>query len=282
MGNRGAGELGFSPRDLRSVAMWNPAAANATPAAASLRRQQGMTLLEILLVVGLMVTIMAVGIGVFTNTGKSALADDARLIRQMAKQAQLLAAQTGKVHRLRFSFEQGAFQIEVCETGVPDLAEGDEQSAALLQEAMQKLGKLPPEWEQPTQPYAAAARAAALAGLSFDALTCRPADGEGLVKSSNAQGMRGRLSADSGVKLVSLSLSSAREPIKEGAAGIRFFPIGGTDRAIVELGLKEEADAVFSLVFRGFNGDVEVLDHVVERRDEFLFQDAEGKTVTPP
>ena len=247
----------------------------------SYRRQRGMTLLEILLVVGLMVLIMGVGIGVFYDTGKSALADDARLIRQLAKQAQLMASQSGQVHRLQFSFEQNAYQIEVCQTGAPEMSEGDEQSAALLREAMQKLGSLPPEWQQPTDAYAAAARAAALAGLSTDALNCRPADGQGLSTSSNVEGLRARLSADRGVKLAAIHLGSRRDAFTEGVAGIRFYPIGGADKAIIELSLREDAKQVFSLVVNGFTGQVDILDEAIARPDDILFRDAEGKTVEP-
>jgi type II secretory pathway pseudopilin PulG len=102
--------------------------------------EAGMTLLEVMLVLGLMGLLLVLGAYTLRAVTKSALRADTTEVAAALKAARNLAAESGTHHRVVFDLDQHTYQIEACPDPV-QLEHGEDQEALPDQEALTRLAQ---------------------------------------------------------------------------------------------------------------------------------------------
>ena len=103
--------------------------------------EHGITLLELLVVLGVIGMAMFLGFYVVSAVTKSALRDDTVEVAAALKGAHNLAAQSGMHHRVVFDLDKQTYRVEVCPDPI-QLKRGDEEEV-VDREAIQKLSEQP-------------------------------------------------------------------------------------------------------------------------------------------
>lgn len=258
--------------------------------------QRGMTLLEVLVVLGVLGLLLgALSVGI-SRVRRSDLRRDAVRVVAALKSAFDRAAASGAHHRVVLDLDEETFRVERCE-GKMRLArsidEGKErreeeilaqqeeirrQLEAAAQAAMAAgatAGATPPApgASSPTGIGASAAPSVAVEGAvpTVGTTACAPVKGElGVVQP---------LRKSRGVGLRRVWVAHREGPIEGGIAEIHFFSLGFAERAVVEIA--DDADGVFTILVHPVSGRVELLDGEFRKPDDFVGRDAEGKELAP-
>jgi general secretion pathway protein H len=241
------------------------------------KRQAGLTLIEILVVLavlGLIAAILVLGLG---RAGKLTLRTDAGRLAAALRSSFDRAAATGAHHRVILDLEAETFQVERCEGRIrlrrsDDEAKAQDQADVAAQVAQLKaqanaaaeanaLG-LPPGAAPTTgAPAAEAAPAAALGDAG-----CGPVPG--------TLGKLQTLRKDKKVDIRRVFVSHLEKAAEEGKVTLNFFPLGRAEKAVVEVG---QGDELFSLVVHPLTGRVEIQVGEYKHPEEFVVEDAEGE-----
>jgi hypothetical protein len=221
-----------------------------------------MTLLEVLVVLGIMGLILAGGIAGVSRLRKSDLRAGAARVGAALRSAYDRAAASGAHHRVLLDLDEETFQLERCEGKVRlrrslKEAKEEEQESLFAQAAL-----VPGSAEEAAQRVAEA---------SVGQARCTPVKGE--------LGKPQALPKPRGIGLAKIYVGHLEDPALEGKVPIHFFPQGYAERAVVEVAAAD--GDTYSLVVHPLTGRVEITEGVYRRPDEFVREDAEGKTVTP-
>jgi hypothetical protein len=257
-----------------------------------------MTMLEILLVLGAMGLLMFLGTFTINAVSKSALRAATVEVASALKAARNLAAQSGMHHRVLFNLEQQSFQIEVCPDPI-QLHRGAEEEEKPDHEALQRLAEQPnpmagkPELQaglgaalgevsSAESPEQALKAAAALAGLRVGTARCgvAPASGGdvGNYKDPQAPNMH-QISTGDGIAIRRVHVQHLQDPVDKGEVSIHFFPLGQTEKAMIEL--VDRDGEQFTVLLHGLTGRVEVRDGEIDP-DRHMRRDAAGDEVDEP
>jgi general secretion pathway protein H len=233
----------------------------------------GFTLLEMMLVLGLIALLSTAVVGGFRSFSKAELRGTTAKLASMIRYLFDRASTTGKIHRLVFDFDNGKYWAEVSddrffmpreretdesrfkETETIAQEKKDEELAAKAREQNPGDEALAdPSRYQPTEWKPKRAR--------FEALK------EQLVKPVQLKKM----------KLASLFTPRYAKPVTTGLGYLYFFPLGQTEPSIVHIS-DEEGKSYFSLLVAPLSGKVKVVGGYVEPRVDEQFDD-EGNAVT--
>src|SRR5688500_3829699 len=77
--------------------------------------ERGMTVLEIMVVVAIIVMLLYLGISGLRRVTKADLTDDTLDFASALRRTNLAAMETGKLHRVVIDFEHGTYAIEICD-----------------------------------------------------------------------------------------------------------------------------------------------------------------------
>jgi general secretion pathway protein H len=236
----------------------------------------GFTLLEMMLVLGLVALLSASVVGGYRSLTKAELRNSASRLAGAIRYLFDRASTTGKVHRLVFDFDNGKYWAEVSDDRffmpreretdesrikeVEDI-ENEKREEAEAKERDESFGSsdenayIDPSRYQPTEWKAKRAR--------FEPVN------EKVVKPVELKK----------VKLASLFTPRYAQPVSTGQGYLYFFPLGQTEPAIVHVA-DEDKQSFFSLLVHPLNGKVKIHGGYVEPRVEEQFDD-EGNRVTP-
>jgi len=265
--------------------------------------EQGITLLEMLIVLGIIGAVMALGFFAIRSFTKTALRSDAAAIASALESAQNMAAQSGMHHRVVFDLDQQTYRIEVCPDPIQlrrggeeeDKVDEDElakvtdqqQKLALARKATQQISALVSGsvggMAEAESPDAALKEAAALAGVRVGTSRCGIAPGTGGDSSNYAEPTAPNVYAlegtGQGIKLRRVHVQHLRDPASEGEVSINFLPFGTAEKAVLEVA--DEEGSQFTILVHGLTGRVEIRDGAVDP-DEHMRRDGAGDRVEEP
>jgi prepilin-type N-terminal cleavage/methylation domain-containing protein len=259
--------------------------------------EQGMTLLEMLIVLGVVGAVMALGFFAMRSFTKSDLRADSVVVASALTSANNMAAQSGMHHRVVFDLDQQTFRIEVCPDPIR-LLRGDKEevvdadalrllaeqpnplaAAAALGPGAAGLGAVLGEVSGAESPEAALEAAAALSGVRVGTARCGIAPGTGGDSANHADPMMPNvyaLGADKGIKLRRVYVQHLRDDATSGEVSVNFFPLGHAEKALLELA--DEGGSTFTVLVHGLTGRIEVRDGAVDA-DKHMRRDGAGKRV---
>ncbi len=229
-----------------------------------------MTLLEILVslaIVGLLAFGLSAGI---RRVRKTDLWSDASKLAAALRSAFDHASVSGAHHRVTIDFDKQTFRVERCEGQVriqrttdklleEQRAEVTSQLAALREQAAHGLTM------QPTDPNAAPVE------TKKKAAACTPISG-------NA-GKPQAFEKKHGITVRSVTVAHLQHSAFEGQVSIHFFPLGFSERAVIEL--SDDGDDKVSLLVHPASGRVQLVPGEYRQSGDFVTEDAEGNKVAP-
>jgi prepilin-type N-terminal cleavage/methylation domain-containing protein len=235
--------------------------------------EQGLTLLEIMVALAIIVMLLNLSVGAIRRARKSDLVDRTLAIAALMRRTNLAAMDTGQLHRIVFDLEKKQYVAEVCE-GAKTIARNKKEEHEIdgekvqgqLERARQRL-KTPggQATVEPTNPEDAARVAAAIAGHHVLDRVCAPA----------------RLSPSPDAKkeiilpapeIDKVYVQHLDDVVDAGTAMVYFFPTGAAEKAVVEL---KDGDTL-SIVVHGLNARIEVIDGALEHPEDHLMRDFKG------
>jgi len=263
-----------------------------------------MTMLELLVVLGVVGMAMFLGYYVVASVSKSALRSDTVEVAAALKSAHNLAAQSGMHHRVVFDLDKQTYRVEVCPDPI-QLKRGDEEEKVDA-EALEKLKEEPNPLQaannlgigpgmgglgsategvsEAESPEAALKAAAALKGMRVGASRCgiAPASGGDAnnYKDPQQPNIHQLDGSGKGVRLRRVFVQHLREDVSSGEVSINFFPLGHAEKALLELG-DEKGSNQFTVLVHGLTGRIEVRDGPVDP-DKHMRRNAAGDEVDEP
>ena len=249
------------------------------------RRQDGLTVLELLIVLALMGMFSYVAYSGFRSLTSAALVEDTNDLVAVMRRTQVLAVESGVPVRIVFDFDKQAYWVEACE-GDATLRRTKEETKVdpreaekALEDARRKIALLPAGQLKAGSAEEEARMALALAGDKNAGRTCVPvamAQGFKELMSGDAmgRGLARKLQTDRDVKLREIWVQHLDDSVTEGQVSVNFFPLGWAEKAIIELG---DGKSVHSLLLHGATGRVEVIDGELREPDDHMLQRADGE-----
>lgn len=247
-----------------------------------LRAHNGMTVLELMIVLAIIggaAFLMRTGFRAFT---KADLVEDSTELASVLRRANQLAIEHGQLHRVLLDLDKGGYAVEVCEGQTTiqrnELVRPDEEvKKRALAKGQEKLSEGNTSGPQATMlaggdAETAAKRAIAIAGHHIADKMCSPvpdpstgdATGKGWVRS---------LKTGRGIKFKEVWVQHRDESVTKSQVAIYFFPLGSSEKAIVEV---TDGDEVFSILVYGLTGRVELRDGVLRDPNDHMMRNAMG------
>ena len=250
---------------------------------ASRRRQRGITLLEIMIVLAIVgASLMLVRSG-FRMVTKADLAENSVEMVALMRRANQMAIETGSMHRILIDLDKHEYVIEVCEGAVAIArneavrVEADAKERAILRMEGRLQGSpqtLATDAEDATK------KALALAGHHIADRTCEPAQsGVELMnnksKEEREEGSKWKrkLRSSKGIKFREVWVQHQEKSSSDGQVAIYFFPIGSAEKAVIEL---TDGSDVFSILLYGLTALVELRDGALQDVEDHMLRDIKG------
>jgi general secretion pathway protein H len=218
--------------------------------AGSARRQAGFSLIELLVVLGIIALVSSGAVFGFRTLIKSELRGTATKLAGAIRYSYDRAISTGAYYRLHFDLDKQTYRLERSEARAflqprggdkDDASRGgrgkdqdaeDKKAQEEEERGQGSIGGLPPELLPPPSPRRP--KFAEYKDSTLPAVTLKR------------------------VKVLDMQTPRQRDPFKAGHAYLHFFPDGHTERAVIHLGTEPEDDDQYTLVVHGLTGRVEV------------------------
>ena len=234
--------------------------------------ESGLTLLEILVVLaifGLLVGALTVG---YSRLPGTALKREAVKVAAVMRTAYDRATASGAHHRIVLDVKEGTFRVERCEGKVTlrkvrDLKEEVERQRLEAEKQARIAGSQSQAEVLGSMVSDTTARLGGSGGGS--GATCAPITGE--------FGRKQTLGGTPKVSFRRVFVAHLQEPAIDGEVTLNFFPMGTAERAVVELGVGETDDEMFSIAMRPLSGRIDMQAGEWRDVDEAVREDAEGK-----
>jgi len=246
-----------------------------------------MTVLEIMIVLAIIGLMSWLGYSAVRLMTGAALDEDTNDLGAVLRRAQLLSLETGVPTRVVIDFEHNAYWVEAC-TGDPALTRVKEEAKVdvdaaneALADARQRLATLPGGQIQAATPEDEAKMAAALAGKKVGGRVCGPlgsgpaAEAIGPIIGGDAMGreLKRALKVERNVKFREVWVQHLEQSVSSGQVSISFFPLGWSEKAIIELGSDDDVNTV---LVHGLTGRVEVQGGALRDPDDHMLRNAKG------
>jgi prepilin-type N-terminal cleavage/methylation domain-containing protein len=227
--------------------------------------QGGVTLLEMMVVMA----ILALAAGALTigyaRLPQTALKREAVRVASVLRSAYDRATASGAHHRVLLDLVEGSYMIERCEGRVQvrksrDLAEEAERLRTDAEKAAQLA-----ETQSPDQLLQA--MVADVGKKVGTTASCEPVSGP--------LGKKQTLGGTPKVTFSKVHVAHLEQPARAGRVTLNFFPLGTAERAVIVLGVGEEAH--FSLAVHPLSGRIEMSQGEWRDVEELLREDAEGR-----
>jgi prepilin-type N-terminal cleavage/methylation domain-containing protein len=242
------------------------------------RAHSGMTVMELMIVLAIIggaAFLMRTG---FRTLTKADLVENSTDLEAVMKRADQLAIEHAQLHRVVIDLDKNIYSVEVCEGQIGiqrnELVRPDEDAKKrALEKGKDKLqGNTDQGALMGGDPETAAKRAMAVAGQHIADKTCIPvpdptsgdAEGKGFIR---------QLRVNKGIKFKEVWVQHRDESVTKGQVAIYFFPLGSSEKAVIEL---TDGDEVFSVLVYGLTGRVELKDGVLRDVNDHMMKNIMG------
>ncbi len=224
------------------------------------RRNKGMTMLEVIVVIAVLGLVMGFGFSSFTRSAEDVLYRQTVEAARLLHTAQSMAMESGSLHRVSFDLDKGTAMVEMCEgtvklepTSVRERREEKDKLEKIdnLEQFAQSNG-VPKGFLQDVAPEKAVVLAAAIANKQLGQSRCVLASGDD--RDIEQRGFISQL--PQGTQFAKMHLQTHDDPLTEGVGAIHFFPLGYAEKAIVEFS-NTNSDR-FHLLIHGLSGRIEL------------------------
>jgi prepilin-type N-terminal cleavage/methylation domain-containing protein len=252
------------------------------PATSMIRAQRGMTVLEIMIVLAVIGGMFFIVRSGFRLVTRADLVEDSTELAAVMRRASQLAVEHGELHRVVLDLDNQDPQkpdyiVEVCQGQAAvlrneQLAGDDDETKRAIERSKQRLNGLPGDALASGDPEEATRRASALAGHHVADRTCHPA-AEGITGDASGKGWIRKLRKPKGIKFKEVWVQHRDDGVTKGQVAIYFFPIGSSEKSVIEL---TDGSDVFSVLVFGLTGRVELRDGALPDVDEHMLKNVMG------
>lgn len=246
------------------------------------RAHKGMTVLELMIVLAIIggaAFLMRTGFRAFT---KADLVEDSTELAAVMRRASQLAVEHGQLHRVLLDLDKGGYAVEVCEGQTTiqrnELVRPDEEATKrALDKGKEKLSEGNSSGPQATMlsggdPETATKRALAISGHHIADKMCSPVP-DPSTGDATGKGWVRPLKTGRGIKFKEVWVQHRDESVTKGQVAIYFFPLGSSEKAVVEV---TDGDETFSVLVYGLTGRVELRDGVLRDVNDHMMRNAMG------
>jgi hypothetical protein len=234
-----------------------------------------MELMIVLAIIGGAAFLMRTG---FRTLTKADLVENSTDLEAVLRRTSQLAVEHAQLHRVVLDLDKGIYSVEVCEgaTGIQrnELLRPDEDAKKrALDKGKDKLqGNTDQGALMGGDPETAAKRAIAVAGQHIADKTCIPvpdptsgdAEGKGFIR---------QLRVKKGIKFKEVWVQHRDESVTKGQVAVYFFPLGSSEKAVIEL---TDGDEIFSVLVYGLTGRVELRDGILRDVNDHMMKNIMG------
>jgi general secretion pathway protein H len=258
------------------------------------RRQQGFTLIEIVVVLAILGLVMGLGARGFRALAKSDLRSSSAHLSGAIRYLFDRASTTGKVHRLVIDLADGKYWAEVSDDRfyAPHEAETErELRAREAKEAEQDEEKRRKQEERTRWDDSAGSSSSSSSSDTTSTWGPNSSYDPSKLEVGDFQPKRARFAAFKEVALKPVSLKNAKiksvftprvtDPITSGRAYLYFFPLGQTEPAIITLSDPKD-ESFYSLVVHPITGRVRIYSEEIQPPVQGGQADDEGTRVVAP
>jgi type II secretory pathway pseudopilin PulG len=237
----------------------------------------GMTVLEIMIVLAIVGGLFYIVRSGFRLVTKADLVESATELTAVIRRASQVAVEHGELHRVVLDLDNQTYVVEVCQGQAAvmrneQLQGNDDETKRALERGKQRLANLPPDALSSGDPEAAAKNAAAIAGHHVADRTCRPAT-ESMTGEATGKGWGRKLRKDRGIKFKEVWVQHRDDGAAKGQVAIYFFPLGSSEKSVIEL---TDGSEVFSVLVYGLTGRVELRDGALHDVNEHMLKNLMG------
>ena len=237
------------------------------------RGNAGFTLMEMMLVLGLISIFMAAVVAGFRSLTKRELRDATTRLASVVRYLFDRASTTGKVHRIVFDFREGKYWAEFSEDNFILPAEREtEESRRLEEEAIAEEQRLAAEEAERRSSYGSGEEEV------YDVERYLPTAWRPKRASWTKLAERSlKLVQLKKTKIAGLYTPRYAEPVSTGMGYLYFFPLGQTEAAVLHLS-DEDSVTFYTLLVHPLNGRVRIENGYIAPQVEEEFDD-EGNVV---
>jgi len=229
------------------------------------RRQAGLTLLEIMVVlaiIGLLALTLVYG---YRRLPATVLRRDATRLTAVLRSAYDRAAASGAHHRVIVDLDQRSYFVERCEGKVQLRPAADQREEEdRKQKEAEQTKQLQQAQSGPGQVFN---EIVSQAGTKIgETAECGPVTG--------AMGTVETLTNTPEVRINRVYVRHLQRPVDGGKVEVHFFPMGRAERSVIELRVGDET---VSIVVHPLSGRVQIVNGAWPHPEDFVAEDAEGK-----
>jgi prepilin-type N-terminal cleavage/methylation domain-containing protein len=240
-------------------------------------RAQGMTVLELMIVLAIIGAAMVLVRSGFRMITKADLVENSTELSAIMRRASSLAVEHNALHRVTIDLDKGTYVVEVC-TGATAIQRNEnvrpdeEEKKRALQKGKNQLLGMPADALQIGDPEEATKRATALAGHHINDRACVPAT-DTISGDAEGKGWSRKLRDDKGIKFKEIWVQHRDESVTKGQVAVYFFANGTSEKAVVET---TDGSEIFSVLVYGLTGRVELKDGVLADVNDHMMRNAIG------
>jgi len=240
------------------------------------RAPVGMTVLELMIVLAVIGGLFFLARTGFRTITKADLVEDASALTAILRRTSQLAVEHGELHRVVLDFDKQAYIVETCQGQAAilrneQLSTDPEETKRALDKGKQRLSQLPPDALASGDPEEATRRAAAVSGHHIADRTCIPAT-DTVTGDAAGKGWARTLRKDK-VKLKEIWVQHRDDSVTKGQVAIYFFPLGGSEKSVIEL---TDGSEVFTVLVFGLTGRVELHDGTLRDVNDHMMKNVMG------
>ena len=241
---------------------------------------KGLTVMELMIVLAIIGGAAFLMRSGFRTLTKADLVENSTELAAVLKRASQLAVEHGELHRVVLDFDKMVYSVEVCEGELAiqrnELVKPDEEARKrALEKGKDKLkggNDQNPNALLGSDPETAAHRALAIAGQHIADKTCVPVP-DPVSGDSSGKGFIRQLRVGKGIKFKEVWVQHRDESVTKGQVAIYFFPLGSSEKAVIEV---TDGDEIFSVLVYGLTGRVELRDGVLRDVNDHMMKNVMG------
>jgi len=238
-------------------------------------------MLEIMVVLAIIGGLYFIARSGFRMLTKADLVEDANELTAVMRRTSQLAVEHGELHRVVLDLESQSYLVEVCRGQAAivrneRLKNDDDETKRAIERGKQRLNGLPSDSFAAGDPDEATRRATALAGHHIADRTCVPAT-DAVSGDATGKGWGRKLRKINGIKFKEVWVQHVNDSVTKGQTAIYFFPVGSSEKSVIEL---TDGSEVFSVLVFGLTGRVELHDGALHDVNDHMLRNVMGNKDT--
>jgi type II secretory pathway pseudopilin PulG len=236
-----------------------------------------MTLLEIMVVLAIIGGMLFLVRSGFRMVTKADLVENATELTAVMRRTSQLAVEHGELHRVVLDLDTQAYTVEVCRGQAAimrneQLKGNDDETKRAIERGKQRLTSPQGGTLVSGDPEDATRQAAAIAGHHVADRSCAPAT-DSISGDTTGKGWKRTLRVAKGIKFKEIWVQHRDDSATKGQVAIYFFPVGSSEKTVIEL---TDGSEVFSVLVYGLTGRVELRDGELHDVNEHMMKNVMG------